>query len=154
MSSGNVVFLVFNACDDASPNYGTQNCTTLADGTALSVTIPDIDPPVGFGGITNATLCTPNANGCARVTWNAPASWTDYRGFKIYSVASDNTLTWKKDCLCSGNNCPDAITECNVTGLDAGRTVDFYIRAFDEAGNLNAAVDPLHQSQISAHGRH
>lgn len=106
----------------------------------------------GFAGISGAELCSPNADGCVSVSWLPPLDWSGYLGFKIYSVAPDESLTWLQDCPCSGPNCPDQITSCDVSGLDPGRTMRFYVRAYDEALNLTPVSDPLGSGMVARTG--
>ena len=142
-TDNDTVYAVVDACDDASPTYGTQNCTAFANSTAKNVLVPDATPPASFVGIKDATQLTTPAEGQVTVTWFAPSSWTDYRGFNIYTVnTGDNSITFLKDCPCSGNNCPNQITSCTVTGLDARRTYTFHVRAYDAAGNITTYLDP------------
>jgi hypothetical protein len=141
-----VIFVVVDACDDASPTYGTQNCTSFSDASALSLPIPDITPPAGFTGITTIGQVTPTAiEGQVVVNWAAPPSWTGYRGFKIYSVGAASALTEVADCACTANNCPVALTNCTVgvgTPLLAYKTYTLHVRAYDAAGNLTTYLDP------------
>jgi hypothetical protein len=85
------------------------------------------------------------------VEWFGPTSWVDYRGFNIYLVDGSNNLidltgttttNPVKNCACSGANCPDQITSCTVTGLDAFRTYTFHVRAYDSIGNTTSYLSP------------
>jgi len=141
-----VIFVVVDACDDASPTYGTQNCTSYSNASAMSLPIPDITPPAGFTGITTVGQVTPTAiQGQVVVNWAAPPSWTSYRGFKVYSVGAASALTEVADCACTANNCPVALTSCTVgvgSPLLAYKTYTFHVRAYDAAGNLTTYLDP------------
>ncbi len=151
MSSLDTVYAVVNACDNAATGSyaAADNCTTLT--TAKSVTLPDIVAPVGFTGITSVAPVAGTSN--LLVSWNAPSDWSDYRGFKIYSVATNGTtdsdLTLVKDCYCSASGANELtacstnpLTSCTVTGLDARRTYNYYVRAYDAAGNLTSVLSP------------
>ncbi|MDD9951354.1 MAG: IPT/TIG domain-containing protein [Zetaproteobacteria bacterium] len=132
------VYALLQACDDAHTlTNGTQNCTTLADDSALSVTLDDIEPPSGFLGVGAATSFTQPAQGSVGVTWIAPSDWTDYAGFKVYAVNSqDESLTFLKDCFCVSQNClANPKTSCVVDGLSAYREYRFHVKAYDADGN-------------------
>jgi hypothetical protein len=136
-SEGNKTYAFVNACDDAAPNYGSQNCSAYSSSNARSVAIPDTDPPAGFAGIASVSVANPLQSGAVTVTWNSPTGgWADYRGFKVYDYdPSDASLTLLRDCPCSANNCPDALTACQVTGLKVYAPYNFYVRAYDATGN-------------------
>lgn len=144
--SNDTLYMIVNACDDAAviPG-GTQNCTDFPVASALRVTLADIDPPPGFAGIAAETQLQTPLEGTIEVAWIAPADWSDYRGFKIYTVATDLTLTFIKQCACAANGCPDQLTSCTVTGLDPFRTYRFHVRAYDLAGNATI-LDPQTRS--------
>jgi formylglycine-generating enzyme required for sulfatase activity len=136
LQSNDKVSVKVNACDDASPTYAqADNCTATT--RVQSVTLPDIDPPAGFSEISSAAAES-GVEGAVRVSWSAPASWVDYRGFKVYTVQSNEALTMVKDCACTANGCSEHLTSCIVNGLDAKRTYNFYVRAYDQAGNYTA----------------
>jgi hypothetical protein len=143
-SDNDTVYALVDACDDAnSISGGSQNCTALSTSTAKQVLVPDATAPQGFLGVSSpGQLLTP-AQGQVLVKWNAPANWTDYRGFKIYSVnTADNSISILKTCPCSGVDCPNQIVSCLVDGLDVYRTYYFHVRAYDEAGNETTYVNP------------
>ncbi len=137
------IFVLVNACDDAFPTYGAQNCTNFSNTQALSLLIPDITPPAGFTGITLATA-DPTEEGKITVTWAAPPSWAEYRGFKIYALDNDTTIPAVaiKDCPCSGNHCPNTITSCSIQGLPAYKTYNLYVAAYDISGNITSYLSP------------
>ncbi len=77
------------------------------------------------------------------MTWNAPADWTDYRGFRVYQVdPATNGLTLMKTCPCADYGCSDMITQCTVNGLDSYRTYRLHVRAYDDANNETLYLDP------------
>ena len=151
LASNDKVTVLVEGCDNAStPISSTAYSSPIAFGSAdncsasgrkLSVTLPDVDPPAGFAGL-QSVAAVGGVEGALRLSWNAPAPsslWSDYRGFKIYSVASDQSLTFVKDCLCTASNCvANPITSCDVQNLDARRTYNYYARAFDAVNNLTA----------------
>ncbi len=133
LQSNDQVSVKVNACDDASPTYAqADNCTVST--RVQSVTLPDIDPPAGFSEIA-AAAAEAGMEGAVRVSWSAPTSWSDYRGFKVYTVQSNEALTLVKDCACAANGCAEHPTSCLVSGLDVKKTYNFYVRAYDQAGN-------------------
>jgi len=151
-----VVYAVVDACDDAAsaPVYNaSNNCTNVSVATAISATVPDLSPPAGFAGIAAAV---PSTQGAVTISWNAPADWADYAGFKIYKV--DNTTfaytpatDLLKTCSCTANNCSaNNLTSCEVTGLNLRRTYTFYVTAIDAAGNETnrPLIDP---DPVSSH---
>ncbi len=151
LADQDTVYAVVQACDNASPTFGTQNCTTYADGTARNVYIPDLTAPASFFGIKDSSNLSSPSEGAMAVSWFAPTSWVDYRGFNVYLVNGSNQLIDQtgtttsnpiKVCACSGANCPDQITSCTVTGLDAFRTYTFHVRAYDSQGNTTSYLSP------------
>ena len=140
LASNDRVSVRVEACDSAAPDYASaDNCTT--SGRILNVTLPDVDPPAGFLGISSAAPISAT-QGAIRVGWAAPSPaslWSDYVGFKVYTVASNESLTLVRDCVCTANNClANPMTTCDITGLDARRTFNFFARAYDAVGNLTA----------------
>ncbi|MCC7441899.1 MAG: fibronectin type III domain-containing protein, partial [Bdellovibrionales bacterium] len=150
-SIGDEVYAIVDACDDAdSLPASAANCTDFGTATWKKVTIPDYTPPPGFTGIRPAgDLLTP-AQGQITVRWNAPADWTDYRGFKVYQVGSGNSLLPLRDCRCSieQTSCtvPANYEQCTVSGLAARRTYRLHVRAYDDAGN-ETPLDVVADSQ-------
>ena len=106
LASNDRVSVRVEACDTASPDYApADNCTT--SGRILNVTLPDVDPPAGCLGISSAAPISAT-QGAIRVGWAAPSPsslWSDYVGFKVYTVASTESLTLVRDCVCTANNC-------------------------------------------------
>lgn len=138
------IYVQVNACDDAFPTYGTQNCTNISNTQALSLVIPDITPPAGFAGITAATA-DPTEEGKITVNWAAPTpSWAEYRGFKVYALQNDSEIpaVALKDCPCSGNHCPNTITSCVIQGLPAFKTYNLYVAGYDITGNITSYLNP------------
>lgn len=133
-----VVYMSVNACDNAADaGFGTQNCTSIAYSSAESVELPDGTPPQGFEGIRTATYLLTPEEGKVTVEWNNPGNWEDYRGFKVFTVASNNTtLTQVKDCPCLQADCSDQRVTCTVEGLNIFRTYKFHVQAYDAANNL------------------
>jgi hypothetical protein len=142
MGDNETIYAIVNACDTAAQvTEGTQNCTTYATANAKLAVLPDISPPQGFTGIKPDQITTP-AQGVLGVAWNAPESWTsDYQGFKVYRLNSDNSLSLLKDCPCvAPGACTNTDTSCTVTGLDAFRTYSLLVRAYDAVGNHTPVV--------------
>jgi hypothetical protein len=140
------VYAVVDACDTAASLIGgTENCTSFSNAQGKNILLPDTNAPAGFTGIKAANTFTNSVQGTVTVKWNAPASWNDYFGFKIYYVdtANANALTIAKSCLCvQGVNCSDQLVQCDVTGLSAYRTYCLHVRAYDAANNETIYVDP------------
>lgn len=146
-NSEDVVEIAVNACDDASNiSGGTQNCTTYGLADALKIILDDVEPPPGFIGIgAEPDQLTP-VEGRVEVSWIAPADWTDYAGFRVYTVEEDGeTLTFRADCACAPDCLTEKLTQCAVTGLDDFRTYTFHVRAYDDSGNLTI-LDPTSAS--------
>ncbi len=142
-TSGNVINVVVNACDNAFPDYGLVNCTAIADAFAKSVTLPDVIPPSNFLGISSVGACSPNTDGCIKASWPAPADFGDYVGLKIYEVDVSDNLTWIKDCQCTSSDCvTNPLTSCSITGLGVGKTVYLYARGYDATNNLTTVTNP------------
>ncbi len=138
---GDQVYVIVEACDATDSPFGTQNCS--ATNIQRAVLLPDVTPPQNFLGIRGPSDILTPSEGIFTVRWNAPPSWTDYRGFRVYSVNTvDNSLTLLKTCPCSANNCPDNITECPVEGLDAYRTYRLHVRAYDAINNETTYLNP------------
>jgi len=135
------VFALVEACDQTEPPFGTSNCSST--GISKSVVVPDVSAPAGFLGIKGPTdIETPN-EGEFIVKWNAPADWSDYRGFKIYQVEpGTSNITLMKNCPCLDYGCSDEITQCTVTGLSAFRTYRLHVRAYDQSGNETLYLNP------------
>ena len=144
------VYAQVDACDTAgSLPGGAENCTS---GTVIrNRTLPDITPPPGFVGIRSAGDLVSTVNGEALIKWFAPAVWTDYRGFRIFSVNPDFSLSFLKDCGCPGGDCSASggYTQCNVTGLTPYRTYKFHVRAYDAAGNVTI-LDPSNATKVAS----
>lgn len=141
VTDGDQVYVIVDACDATESPFGTQNCTNTS--IQRAVLLPDVTPPQNFLGIRGPSDIGTPAEGEFMVRWNAPASWTDYRGFRVYSVnTSDQSLTLLKTCPCAANNCPDMLTECRVEGLDAYRTYRLHVRAYDAVNNETVYLNP------------
>ncbi|NCN41664.1 hypothetical protein GW916_10515 [bacterium] len=136
-------FIVRDEDDQAPANKNTNTQTQ-------SVDTGDLTPPPLFAGIcTGVSATCPNgasssdAQGDITVRWAAPSDWSDYKGFKIYTVGSDNSLSFIKDCICTSDNCvSNPLQECSINGLDAYRTYKIHVRAFDASGNITTYLDP------------
>jgi hypothetical protein len=138
--SNDIVYAYVNACDDAETIIGgTQNCTTYS--TPLTLSLPDVDPPLDFAGISSAVS---NANGAITVGWSNPPSLSDYYGFKVYSVNGPNNLTLLGNCACSVAQmmCP---TTCSISNLNANRTYKLHVKAYDSVGNTTDYLNPVTQ---------
>ena len=142
--SGDVIYTVVSACDDAGTlPGGTQNCSTVSYAAAKYVTLPDTDPPTNFDGIKPSGDQVATVQGQVTVKWYEPAWTADYYGFFVYKVNTDNSLLLLKDCPCATpTSCNAADTECVVTGLDAYRTYKFHVRAYDGVGNITTYLNP------------
>lgn len=141
LADNDEVYALVEACDQTEPPFGTSNCSST--GIIKSVVVPDVSAPAGFLGIKGPTeILTPN-EGEFVVTWNAPADWSDYRGFKVYQVTPGTSdITLMKNCPCLDYGCSDEITQCTVTGLNAYRTYRLHVRAYDQSGNETLYLNP------------
>lgn len=135
------VLVIVEACDATDSPFGTQNCS--ATNIQRAIVLPDVTPPQNFLGIRGPSDIATPAEGEFTVRWNAPSSWTGYRGFRVYSVnTSDNSLTVLRTCPCAQTTCSDHLTECSVQGLDAFRTYRLHVRAYDAANNETTYLNP------------
>ena len=141
LADNDEVYAIVEACDQTEPPFGTSNCSNT--GISKSVVVPDVSAPAGFLGIMGPTeIETPN-EGELLVKWNAPADWSDYRGFKVYQVEpGTSNITLMKNCPCLDYGCSDEITQCSITGLNAFRTYRLHVRAYDQSGNETLYLDP------------
>ncbi len=140
LEEGKSFFIKVDACDDtADKGFGNMNCTDTA---ATEMAITDLTPPAGFDGITVANHTSPLSEGSAIITWAAPPSWGDYRGFKVFHAHGNNSLELLKDCPCAALGCAEHLTSCTITNLDLYRTYVFHVRAYDNLGNLTTYLDP------------
>ncbi len=145
LNSGDDVYVLVNACDNAGAiPGGTQNCSTLTG--FKTMTLPDIEPPPGFLGIGAEPDLTTPVEGTINVTWIAPSDWTDYKGFKVYLVDTNNNNALSEiaggDCPCATQGCPVPVTSCPISGLGAFHSYTFHVRAYDASGNITQ-LDPL-----------
>lgn len=109
-----------------------------------SITIGDLTPPPDFPGIRPAGDLTSTTQGQILVKWGAPADWSDYRGFRIFTMNADNSLNYIKDCICVSDDCvTNHLTQCLITDLDPFRTYKFHVKAFDHAGNITTYLNPI-----------
>ena len=138
------VYALVSACDNAaSVAGGAQNCSVHSYASATKLTLADIDPPAGFLGVEAEPNLGATTEGEIIVRWIAPASWSDYKGFAVYYVdPATNALDLARDCACSGDNCPNQITECTLSSLVPYQTYRFHVRAYDAVGNMTI-LDPL-----------
>jgi len=135
------VFALVEACDGTEPPFGTKNCSSI--GIIRSVIVPDVTPPPNFTGIRGPTELVSSTEGSMDVLWNAPADWSDYRGFRVYSVnTATSELTLLRNCPCVDYGCSDQITQCTITGLNPYRTYRFHVRAYDDDNNETIYLDP------------
>lgn len=112
--------------------------------SVASITVGDLTPPPGFLGIRPSADLESTVQGEILIKWNAPADWSDYRGFRIFTVRPDQSLQLVKDCVCADGNCAvNPLTQCPVTGLIPFRTYKFHVRAFDASGNLTTYLNPV-----------
>lgn len=129
------------ACDSTEPPFGTQNCSATL--VQRSVVVPDVSAPANFLGIRGPTDILTPVEGEFTVVWNAPADWSDYRGFKVYEVdTATNAISLMKTCPCADYGCSDMITQCTVNGLDSYRTYRLHVRAYDDVNNETLYLDP------------
>ncbi len=141
LADNDEVYVIVEACDSTEVPFGTQNCTST--GIQRSVVVPDVTAPPNFLGISGPTELDTLVEGEIVVKWNAPADWSDYRGFRIYQVdPATSNLTLLKTCACVDYGCTDQITQCTLNGLDAFRTYRLHVRAFDEALNETSYLNP------------
>lgn len=148
-TDNDVLYVLVDACDTAGAiPGGTENCTARATSSAYVYQLPDVHPPAGFAGIKASGALTTPSEGAIGVSWFTPADWTGYRGFRVYSIntndspITDSSLAMLKDCPCTGSNCPDHLASCTVTGLDSYRTYYLHVRAYDDSGNVTTYLDP------------
>jgi len=142
-ADNDTLYFVVDACDTAAAlPGGTQNCTAYPQGSKKTLILPDVNPPVGFNGISGVTM--PSA-GTANVSWYAPSNWTGYAGFKVYHVTDTGagTLSLLKSCPCASSDCvANPISSCSVTGLAKRKTYQFYVSAYDAANNETVSLLP------------
>lgn len=142
LADNDEVYVLVEACDATEPPFGSQNCSTT--GVSRSTLVPDVTPPPNFLGIRGPTDILTPAEGEFTVTWNIPADWADYRGFRVYQVdPGTNGLALMKTCPCADYGCSDRITQCTVNGLDSYRTYRLHVRAYDDANNETLYLDPV-----------
>ena len=135
------VYVNVEACDKTESPFGVKNCTSI--GSQRSVTVPDVTPPPNFAGIKGPTDLETPVEGSVIVKWNAPADWSDYRGFRVYSVdTAMNSITLLKTQPCVDYGCSDQITQTQVDGLTPYRTYRFHVRAYDESNNETLYLNP------------
>ncbi len=136
------VYALVEACDMTESPFGVQNCSTT--GVFRSTTVFDVTPPPNFIGIKGPSEILTPREGEFTVKWNAPADWTDYRGFRVYQVDPlTNVLTLMRTCPCADYGCSDNITQCTVNGLDSYRTYRLHVRAYDNVNNETLYLDPV-----------
>lgn len=141
LSDNDQVYANVEACDTAEVPFGTQNCSSV--GLQRSVVVPDVTAPPNFLGIRGPTDIETPVEGEILVKWNAPADWSDYRGFRVYEVEQGTSnLTLLRTCACADYGCSDQITQCTLNGLDAYRTYRLHVRAYDEALNETSYLNP------------
>lgn len=144
VTDGDQIYVNVEACDNTISPFGTQNCT--ATGIQRTLSLLDVTPPPNFLGIRGATDIETPSEGSFVVKWHAPADWSDYVGFKIYSVnPGDNSLSILNTCYCVTNSCvnpANRITQCSVSGLDPYRTYRLHVRAFDAQNNETIYLNP------------
>jgi len=141
------VEVVVNACDNgASIVDGRQNCSTRTRAQGFVIVLQDIQPPAGFLGIAASSELQTPVQGTIVVKWNAPSSWNDYDGFRVFSVSQEGALTLLKECPCLQRpNCMDQLTTCRIDGLEAYRTYNLHVRAYDANNNVTV-LDPFTSS--------
>lgn len=141
LADNDEVYALVEACDNTEPPFGVKNCS--GTGIIKSTLVPDVTPPAGFLGIEGPTQLETPLEGEILVKWHAPGDWSDYRGFKIYTVDSlTSDITILKNCPCADYGCSDQITQCTVTGLSAFRTYRLHVRAYDQSNNETLYLDP------------
>lgn len=163
-----LVKVLVDACDDAHtiPGMSSDNCTSLAESTAMSITPPDIVPPQLFLGIESSgwfgssgslPSSSSSVNGQVIVKFRKPtlfdthvtaedlALYQDYAGFKVYSLDTSNVPTLLKNCPCATPGACNTTTDlqCTVDNLIPDKIYKFYARAYDAAGNVTKYVDPV-----------
>ncbi|MDD9951355.1 MAG: IPT/TIG domain-containing protein [Zetaproteobacteria bacterium] len=136
--SEDLVAIYVNACDDANTlPGGTANCTQFTQLDKSQVQLADVLPPPGFLGVAAESELTTPAEGQVVVKWLAPSDWSDYAGFNIYTAdVAAQTLEFIKLCPCAQVGCPAQPTSCLVSGLDANRSYNFHVRAYDQSNNI------------------
>lgn len=135
------VYVNVEACDQTQSPFGVKNCTNI--GSQRSVTVPDVTPPPNFLGIQGPTALETPSQGSVIVKWESPADWSDYRGFRIYSVDTDSgSITLLKTQPCLDYGCSDQITQTQVDGLTPFRTYRFHVRAYDDSNNETLYLNP------------
>lgn len=143
-TDGDKIYVLVNACDDAKPNFGpNDNCTPKTYSDAVNKVLPDLTPPAGFEGITGP-IDTTEENKMG-IHWVDKGNWTDYAGFKVYTVDVNNSyeITELKNCACIDNNCvANPITSCIVDVPHDYRNYTFHVRAYDLADNHTTYLNP------------
>jgi hypothetical protein len=152
VADNDVVYGVMYACDDAgdvAEADAVDNCSAIPLDTAAKVlTIPDTTPPSGWLGI-SSVAATANA-GELDIVWNAASpDWTDYAGFKIYSVGAADAIIEIANCSCTDLDCvTNPITTCTATLLDQNRSYTLHVRPYDAAFNETPLAVVSNKSEI------
>lgn len=145
-TDGDTVYMLVDACDNASPSYNTSNnCTSFALSSAISKNLIDTSPPPGFLGVAS-TIAT--AQGVIQVNWTLPADKSDYAGFKFYNIEETSpgvfTKVFLADTYCTANSC--ATTPKTTFNLPVSRdyhTYNIFMSAVDLYGNETKATDAI-----------
>ncbi|MDO9182377.1 MAG: Ig-like domain-containing protein, partial [Bacteriovorax sp.] len=143
-TDGDTVFMLADACDNASPDYNTiDNCTAYANSTAISKNLIDTTPPQGFLGVSSTT---PTSQGIIQVNWTLPSDKSDYAGFKFYNIEEITPGVFSKvflsDTYCVANSCATTPkTSYNLAVARDYHTYNIFVSAVDLLGNETRATD-------------
>lgn len=145
-SDGDTVYMLVDACDNASPTFNTSdNCTANALSSAISKNLIDTTPPAGFLGIQSATA---TSQGVVKVDWSLPTDKTDYAGFKFYNIEEVTPGNYQKvflgDTYCTSNNCAtNPKTTFNLSVSRDYHKYNLFMSAVDNYGNETNATTAL-----------
>jgi hypothetical protein len=155
-TGGDTVFMLVNACDDASPSYNTiNNCTSFPNSTAIAKNLMDTTPPAGFLGVESTFALV---QGAIQVNWLLPTDKSDYAGFKFYNIEETASGVFSKvflgDTYCISNNCAaNPKTSFSLSISRDYHTYNIFVSAVDLFGNETKATDlasTLTYSQITS----
>lgn len=145
-TDGDTVYMLVDACDNASPSYNTSNnCTAFPTSSAIVKNLIDTTPPPGFLGV-SSTLAL--VQGAIQVNWNLPADKSDYAGFKFYNIEETSPGVYAKvflgDTYCIMNNCASNPKTTHPLAISRDyHTYKIFVSAVDMYGNETRATDAV-----------